>query len=140
MSNPGENMTEAIYQQEIKDLAAVAARRLDVPDASATLDNPLCGDTVVLDLRLTDGRIEALGHGVKGCLLCKAAATVAARSAVGLEADVAATLADRVSVMLKQGGEPPIPALAPFLTVRPHKSRHGCVLLPFKALAKALGR
>jgi nitrogen fixation NifU-like protein len=40
--------------------------------------------------------------------------------------------------MLKQGAEPPLPALAPFLAARPHKSRHDCVLLPFKALAKAL--
>ena len=133
-------MSEDVYQQAIKDLAAVAAGRLDAPDTSVTLDNPLCGDTVVLDLRLADGRIAALGHNVKGCLLCKAAAAVVARSAVGLEADAAAALADRVGAMLKQGGEPPIPALAAFLTVRPHKSRHGCVLLPFKALAKALGR
>ena len=30
--------------------------------------------------------------------------------------------------------------LVAFLAVRPHKSRHGCVTLPFKALTKALGR
>ena len=42
--------------------------------------------------------------------------------------------------MLTHGAEPPLPALSAFLAVRPHKSRHGCVLLPFKALAKALGR
>ncbi len=133
-------MSEELYQQAIKDLAAEASQRLEAPDASATLDNPLCGDTVSLDLRLSQGRVAALGHGAKGCLLCKAAATVVAQAAVGLEAETAVALADRVGAMLKQGAEPPLPALAAFLAVRPHKSRHGCVLLPFKALAKALGR
>ena len=133
-------MSEELDQQAIKDLAAEASQRLEAPDASATLDNPLCGDTVSLDLRLSQGRVAALGHGAKGCLLCKAAATVVAQAAVGLEAETAVALADRVGAMLKQGAEPPLPALAAFLAVRPHKSRHGCVLLPFKALAKALGR
>ena len=129
-----------LYPQAIKDLAACEAARLAAPDASATLDNPLCGDTVSVDLTLVDGRIAALGHGVRGCLLCKAAATVAARAVVGLAVEDAAGLADRVSAMLKQGAEPPVAALSAFLAVRPHKSRHGCVVLPFKALAKALGR
>lgn len=133
-------MSEEIYQRAIKELAAVGAERLEGADATATLDNPLCGDTVSVDLRLADGRIAALGHAAKGCLLCKAAATVAVREAVGLEAAAVTALADGVSAMLKQGAEPPAPALAAFLAVRPHKSRHGCVLLPFKALAKALGR
>ena len=131
-------MSEELYQQAIKDLAAVPSGRLVAPDAGATLDNPLCGDTVSLDLQLERGRITGLGHGAKGCLLCKAAATVAAQLAVGMDAAAASGLADRVSAMLKQGAAPAFPALAAFQAVAPYKSRHGCVLLPFKALAKAL--
>ncbi len=133
-------MSGDLYQQAIKDLAAVAARRLEAPDVTATLDNPLCGDTVSVDLRLDHDRIVEMGHGVKGCLLCKAAATVAAQAVPGLGSDAAAALAERVTAMLKQDAEPAFPALAVFVAVRPHKSRHGCVSLPFKALAKALGR
>jgi NifU-like protein involved in Fe-S cluster formation len=133
-------MSEDIYQQAIKDLAARGSERLHAPDASASLDNPLCGDKITLDVTLADGRVTALGHVTKGCLLCKAAAGVAAEHAPGMATEQAAALADQVRAMLKQGAEPVLSALAVFLAVRPHKSRHDCVLLPFKALAKAMGR
>jgi nitrogen fixation NifU-like protein len=103
-------MTDDLYQQAIKDLAARDSERLDPADGSATLDNPLC----------------------------KAAAAVVTDTAGGMDSPGAARLLDGVRAMLKQGAEPPLPALAPFLAARPHKSRHDCVLLPFKALAKAL--
>ena len=133
-------MSTALYQQAIKDLAAAEPLRLAAPQASAMLDNPLCGDTVTVELVLEAGHITGFGHGVKGCLLCKAAATVAARQVVGMAASEAAGLADQVAAMLKSDAPPVLAALEPFLAVRPHKSRHGCVLLPFKALAKALSK
>ncbi|EME70737.1 Fe-S cluster formation NifU-like protein [Paramagnetospirillum caucaseum] len=131
-------MNEELYGEAIKDLAAREPVVLDGADASATLDNPLCGDRVTLDVRMEGGRVAAIGHRVKGCLLCKAAATLAAGTAPGLGAEGAARLLDQVSNMLKTGAEPALPALAAFIPVRPHKSRHACVLLPFKALAKVL--
>lgn len=132
-------MSEELYQQTIKDLAARESGRLDSPNGSAVLDNPLCGDKVSLDVAVADGRITALGHVTKGCLLCKAAASVAVDYVPGRSVAAVIALADQVGAMLKQGAEPPFPAMAVFLAVRPHKSRHGCVLLPFKALVKALG-
>ncbi|CUW39852.1 putative Fe-S cluster formation NifU-like protein [Magnetospirillum sp. XM-1] len=131
-------MNDELYGAAIKDLAAREPVALDHPDASATQDNPLCGDRVSLDIRLEEGRVTAFGHRVKGCVLCRAASTLAAEQAVGLDAQAAARLADQVAGMLKKGAEPAFPALAAFLPVRPHKSRHDCVLLPFKALAKAV--
>lgn len=131
-------MNDELYGAAIKDLAAREPAVLDQPDASATQDNPLCGDRVRLDVRLEGGRVTAFGHRVNGCVLCRAAASLVAEQAVGLDADSAARLADQVAAMLKKGAEPATPALAAFLPVRPHKSRHDCVLLPFKALAKVL--
>lgn len=131
-------MSDELYGAAIKDLAAREPAVLDGADASVSLDNPLCGDRVGLDVRLDGGRVTASGHRVKGCLLCKAAAALVEERAVGLEADGAAQLLDQVSGMLKKGAEPAFPALAAFLPVRPYKSRHDCVLLPFKALVKAL--
>ncbi len=130
-------MSDDLYGAAIKELAAREPAALDGADASVTLDNPLCGDRVTLDVALEGGRVTASGHRVKGCLLCRAAAALAEEKAVGLEADDAARLLDQVSGMLKTGAEPAFPALAVFLPVRPHKSRHACVLLPFKALVKA---
>ena len=131
-------MSDELYGAAIKELAAREPAPLDQPDAAITLDNPLCGDRVSLGVTMEDGRVTAVGHQVKGCLLCKAAAALAAEQALGLEADGAARLLDQVSGLLKKGAEPAFPGLAAFLPVRPHKSRHDCVLLPFKALAKAV--
>jgi len=133
-------MTEDIYQQAVKDLAtrASGAGRLDAPDAGAVLDNPLCGDRVALEIGLAGGKVARLAHGTTGCLLCRAAASAMAERAVGMEGAAAAALAGEMAAMLKQGAEPPFPAAAAFLAVQGHKSRHNCVLLPFKALAKAL--
>ena len=67
---------QELYQQAIKELAAAGAGqgRLEAPDARALLDNPLCGDRVEIEVKLSAGRIAALAHSVKGCLLCRAAA------------------------------------------------------------------
>lgn len=131
-------MTDELYGQAIKDLAARPAMALEGAEASATMDNPLCGDRVSFGVNLADGRVSAAGHKVSGCLLCKAAASVAAEQAAGRDAAGASELLDQVSGLLKTGAEPAFPALAAFVPVRPHKSRHACVLLPFKALVKAL--
>ena len=69
-------MSDELYQEALLKLAKESPRkgRLEPNDASVRLDNPLCGDRVTLDLHLMDGRIDAVGHEVKGCLLCEAAA------------------------------------------------------------------
>lgn len=135
-------MSEAIYQEAIKTLAQAGhgAGRLEAPDGSARVDTPLCGDRVTVDVRLADGRIAALAHETKGCLLCRAAAAIVALHAGGKGgAEIAATQRE-LSAMLRAGG--PVPAgweeLAAFAPVARHPSRHGCVLLPFQALEAAL--
>ena len=133
-------MSESLYQQSVKDLAAAESRRLVAPDVSVKLDNPLCGDAVTVELAFEGERITGFGHTAKGCLLCKAASTVAAAHVVGLGHAEAAALADQVAAMLKADAPPVFPALEPFLAVRPHKSRHGCVLLPFRAIAAAINK
>ena len=131
-------MSEALYGESIKALAATPPRRLERADARHSLDNPLCGDRVTVEVVLEAGRTAAFGHEVKGCLLCKAAAAVVARHAVGLDEQAAAGLLEQARSLLLQGEAPALPDLAVFAPVAPHKSRHGCVLLPFKALVKAL--
>ena len=74
-------MSSELYHAELVARAreAFGQGRLASPAASITVDNPLCGDRVTLDLEASDGRVKAIGHAVKGCLLCEAsAATLAA--------------------------------------------------------------
>jgi nitrogen fixation NifU-like protein len=136
-------MTDDIYQTDLLRLAAEAkgAGRLSDPDASVTLDNPLCGDRVTLDLKLTDGRISAIGHDVRACVLCQASASVLGRRAVGKDAAALREIATMVARILKPDGEtsdPPWTELSAFGPVAAHRSRHACVLLPFRALTQAL--
>ncbi|HEX6141405.1 MAG TPA: iron-sulfur cluster assembly scaffold protein [Geminicoccaceae bacterium] len=136
-------MRDEIYQTELLKLAARArgAGRLEAPDLTARVDNPLCGDRVTVDLRL-DGerRIAAIGFEVKACMLCQAAASVLGEHAPGCSAGEVDEVGRRVEAMLK-AEQAPDPAevgeFQPFVPVRGHKSRYECVLLPFKAIARA---
>jgi nitrogen fixation NifU-like protein len=99
--------------------------------------NPLCGDCITLDLTLSDGLAREIGHRVRGCALCEAAASV-----IGLYAR------DTLPRQLQQAGaeiagedlDPLWPELLVFRPVRDFKSRHRCVLLPFEALSQALSK
>lgn len=116
------------------------AGRLAAPDRSATCDNPLCGDRVTIDLALAGGAVADLAQKTRGCLLTQAAASVLASRAEGLNRD--AVREARYAVARVLAGELPDPAwpeLAMFAPVGAVRSRHECVLLPFDALAEALG-
>jgi nitrogen fixation NifU-like protein len=134
-------MSDDLYQQALLDLAKAAhgAGTLPSPDGEALRDSPLCGDRVRMQVALEGGRIRAIAHDVKGCLLCRAAASLVGLHGAGLDAAGAGALRDRVAATLA-GSEPPPgwPELKLFEPVRPHRNRHGCVLLPFETLAAAL--
>lgn len=132
-----------LYQQALLDLAKAAhgAGSLPTPHGEALRDSPLCGDRVRMQVALEAGRIKAIAHEVKGCLLCRAAASLLGLHGIGLTAAEAGTLREQVAATLA-GGDPPsaLPELVFFEPVRPHRNRHGCVLLPFEALCAALAK
>ena len=134
---------EGPYRQALVRLAreAMGAGRLDDADGRATLDNPLCGDRVTVEIRVREGRIAALAHEVRGCLLCQAAGSLLGRAAPGCTAAEVVAARASAAAMLCSGAPPPAGAWADlelFAAVRHSASRHGCVLLPFDALREAL--
>lgn len=135
-------MSMDIYNDRIRALAqeALGAGRLPHADASATRDSPICGDRVTMEVSLRGGVIAGVAHDVKGCVLCKASASVIGHQAAGKSAEEIARAANGIEAMLKREG--PVPAgwelLECFAPVRGTPSRHGCVLLPFEALCAAL--
>lgn len=133
-------MNDALYHDRIMTLArsAMGAGRLVAHDGTATVDNPLCGDRVTVDVKLADGRITAVAHKVRGCALCQAGAAILAEIAPGATQDDAMALPAQIDQLLA-GGAAPAP-LDVFTPVRSHRSRHQCVRLPFEALAEALAR
>jgi NifU-like protein involved in Fe-S cluster formation len=132
----------AIYHRAIQALAqeAVGEGRLDCPSGSAFLDNPLCGDCVDMQVDVRDSRIVAIGHKVRGCLLCRASASMIGKHAIGATPPEIQRVAAAVGAFLREQG--PAPAgwsdLELFTPVRAHASRHSCVELPLRALIAAL--
>ena len=85
--------------------------------------------------------MSEIGHVVRGCVLCEAAAAIIVEAGTGVAAADLRAAADRVRDMLEHDGPPPDgrwQKAGMFLPVRPHPSRHDCVLLPFQALVEAL--
>ncbi|MGQ0677429.1 MAG: iron-sulfur cluster assembly scaffold protein [Rhodospirillales bacterium] len=137
-------MSDELYQQAIVALAKAAhgAGKLDSAKRRATIDNPLCGDRATVEIILANGRVAALRHSVKGCLLCKAAASVLGLRAPNQPREAVLANAAAVEAMLDAGRPLPAvawPELAAFLPVQRHKSRFDCVKLPFQAARQALG-
>jgi NifU-like protein involved in Fe-S cluster formation len=97
---------------------------------------------VTVEVTLADGRIGTLRHDVKGCLLCRAAASMLGLRAPGADRGAIAANAAALDAMLASGHAPADgawPELAHFLPVTRHKSRFDCVRLPLQAVAQALG-
>lgn len=136
-------MAADLYNEAIIGMAKAnhAGGRLERPGASATCDNPLCGDRVTIDLRLTEGRIAELAQHTRGCLLTQAAASLIGRHAQGAAPETVRAVAAQLRRLL--AGETVAcdwPDLAMFTPVQAVRSRHDCVLLPFEALEEAVAR
>lgn len=134
-------MSEALYHTALVERARTAFGKGRLPDAnaSATVDNPLCGDRVTLDLLVQDGHVEAIGHHVRGCLLCEAAAATIAEHCRGSDKDQLDAMNAAARKLMADGGalEPRWQCLEIFRPVHLAKSRRDCVLLPFEALMRA---
>ena len=137
-------MIEALYNKGIRELADAAhgAGRLTAPTGSALRDSPMCGDRVRIDVELVDGRIAAIAHEVKGCLLCRASASLLGLHALGRTPGEVERLRARMAAMLAAGEVSGMPEgadeIALFAPVHGYRSRHGCVMIPFEALTIAL--
>ena len=131
-----------LYQEAIKQMASAGhgSGRLERPDGEAKLDNPLCGDRVRMQVVVEAGRIAALAHETRGCLLCRAGASLLGARAIGLDGAQLADLRAGLETMLAEQGAAPAgwDELAMFAPAHAYASRHKCALLPFRALEAAL--
>ena len=138
-------MISEIYNQRILELAGNIPRlgRLQNPDASAKAHSRLCGSTVVVDLRVENGRVIDFAHDVKACALGQASSSLMARHVIGATAEELNELRERMTRMLKANGPPPQGKWADFAVLEPvrdYKARHASTLLTFDAVADALAQ
>ena len=136
-------MNAPLYTIEILRLAASLPdpEQIERVDGSASERSPTCGSTIVTEVQLGgDGCIEAISQQVTACAFGQASAALVAKSAVGRSReDIDAALAD-LSDWLSGGNDSPSswPKIATLAPARSRKSRHGAILLPFKALLAAM--
>lgn len=138
-------MSDPLYRKELLRLAADAhgAGALPDPHRSGTAHNPACGDRVTFDI-VTDeaGRITALAHDTRACVLAQASASILGRAAASLSRAEVEDLRVAVSAMLKENApapDSPFGDYAAFDGVITYPGRQTCVLLPLDALLAAFG-
>ena len=135
-------MNAPLYTTEILRLAASLnePHPLAREDGRAEARSPTCGSRIVTSVQLdTEGRVEALSQQVHACAFGQASAALLERSAIGRKRSDVQDAHDRFANWLDGSDEDPgwpgLDALAP---ARSRRSRHGAILLPFRALIAAL--
>ncbi len=135
-------MSEDLYQKALLRLAADAhgAGRLGGDCCTGRAANPMCGDSVVFDVRLEGGRIAQSANEVRGCVLVQASASLLDARAAGHDAEAIDAVRAAVVAML-EGGDAPTGEWSGYEVFKPaaaYRSRHSCVLLPIEALQAAM--
>ncbi len=134
-----------LYQEVILDHNKTPRNFGVLPDAnrSAVGHNPLCGDQLVLQLKLEDGAIAGIAFQGKGCAISKASASLMTEAVKGKTVEEAERLFQRFHELLT--GPPDVKAdarslgkLAVFSGVREVPVRVKCATLSWHTLEKAL--
>ena len=91
---------------------------------------------VTLDAK---GRVTAIEQAVEACAFGQAAVALVGANAAGMTAEDAAAALAGVKLWLEEDTAEPWPGLAALNPARSKRGRHGAILLPFRALAAAIG-
>lgn len=136
-------MINDVYNAKILAFAGNIGRtgRLEAPDASARAHSKLCGSTVTVDLKLTDGVVSDFAHEVRACALGQASSSIMAQNVVGASAEELRAVRDAMLRMLKENGTPPEGRFADLKylePVRDYKARHASTMLTFDAVVDCI--
>ncbi len=141
MSQPRDAI-EALYREVVLDHYRHPRHRDPLPDptGSATVDNPVCGDQVRVQVRTAAKQLEAVAAQTRGCSIAVAAGSVMTEVAPGHTLDRIVELRSAVESLI-EGGEPDSSLdrrLRAFAGVARFPARRRCALLPWEALEAAL--
>lgn len=134
-------MNAPLYTIDILRLAgslpdAEAPQRID---GSSEQRSPTCGSSVLTQVQVDGGRVVALSQSVRACAFGQASAALVAQHAVGRDREEIADSLNALTAWLEGSNDDPggwgLEALAP---ARSRRSRHGAILLPFRALLAAV--
>ncbi|HZC38575.1 MAG TPA: iron-sulfur cluster assembly scaffold protein [Sphingomicrobium sp.] len=135
-------MNAPLYTTEILRLAASLSEphKLEREDGRAEVRSPTCGSRLTLAVQLdADGRVAAISQLVHACAFGQASAALLERGAGGRNHDdVSRVLADFTEWLAGANRAPDWPNLTALAPARSRRSRHGAMLLPFRALLAAI--
>ncbi|MDO8496914.1 MAG: SUF system NifU family Fe-S cluster assembly protein [bacterium] len=98
--------------------------RIKNPSNSVSLSNPLCGDTIVMDVVEKNGKIERIAHISTGCAISKASASMLTEYVKGKTKDEVVKL-DKDFILTMLG-------------IELSANRLRCALLPLESLHKLI--
>jgi len=119
-------------------------KRPEETSHTAEGDNPLCGDHIIVHLRVEDGVIADIGFEGDGCAISTASASLMTEALKGKPEDDAKVLFDRIhDALMAEGEDPPeavsqLGKLAVLLGVKAFPMRIKCATLPWHTLQAAL--
>ena len=135
-------MNAPLYTTEILRLAASLSEphELGREDGQAELRSPTCGSRITTKVELdSEGRVEAVSQKVHACAFGQASSALLEQGAVGRNADdISKAMGELGDWLAGSGGEPHWPGMTALAPARSRKSRHGAILLPFRALLDAI--
>jgi nitrogen fixation NifU-like protein len=117
---------ENVYREHILDHYRHPRNQgvLDDADISCELDNPVCGDVVRLDVRLSDGRVSEARFSGRGCVISMASASMLTEKVLGKTVEELRELTDE-DVFKMMG-----------ITLGPVRAK--CGLLPLRVLQEGM--
>jgi nitrogen fixation NifU-like protein len=133
----------ALYQELILKHYRHPTHRGELADADAgvVMNNPSCGDTIELRLRVREGRIEAVRFGGHGCAISQASASMMAQQVEGRTVEEAAAVFDRFRALLRGDAEAArdrsLGDLRALAGVAKFPQRVRCAMLAWNALQEA---
>lgn len=136
-------MINDVYNEKILGFAGNIGRigRLSGPDATAKAHSKLCGSTVLVDLKMSDGVVTDFAHEVRACALGQASSSIMAQNVIGATAEELRTVREAMRHMLKENGQPPDGRFADLKylePVRDYKARHASTMLTFDAVVDCI--
>ena len=114
---------------------------VESPDAEVHMHNPVCGDEIVLRLRVREGRIEEARFEGQGCSISQASASMMTEMLEGRSVEEADALSRRFTEMLHGSEEAAkdraLGDLRSLAGVSKFPARVKCALLAWNALQEA---
>ena len=137
-------MNAPLYTTEILRLAASLKEphALEREDGCAAVRSPTCGSRMHTVVQLDSvGRVEALSQTVLACAFGQASSAILERSALGrTRGEVELALTQIEEWLGGTGAEPGWAGITALAPARARPSRHGAILLPFRALVSAMDK